>query len=144
MISVGFTGTREGLTDEQREEVTKILKDYFSLSRIQGPSQFHHGDCIGADYEAAQIAQEMGYHVVGHPPANDKARAFFESDNEREPKGYLARNEDIVQFSDVLIACPKSIVEEIKGSGTWWTVRYARRIKKPIYLVLPTGRVVNQ
>lgn len=139
MISVGFTGTREGLTDEQREEVTRLLKEH-----LRDDSQFHHGDCIGADYEAAQIAQEMGYHVVGHPPINPKARAFFESDNERAPKGYLARNEDIVMFSDVLIACPKSIVEEIKGSGTWWTVRYARRIKKPIYLVLPTGRVVNQ
>lgn len=144
MISIGFTGTREGLTEEQREEVTKLLVSHCPDDPQEAMSQFHHGDCIGADYEAAQIAQEMGYHVVGHPPVNTKARAFFESDNERPPKGYLARNEDIVIFSEILIACPKSIVEEIKGSGTWWTVRCARKAGKPIYLVLPTGRVVRQ
>lgn len=138
MLSLGFTGTRDGMTDEQKDEVEKLLGQL-----VEADCQFHHGDCIGADYEAAQLAQCLGYKIIGHPPSNPRSRAFFESDREVEPKGYLERNRDIVDIADALIATPKSIVEEIKGSGTWYTVRYARK-KIPVYLVLPTGRLVIQ
>jgi predicted Rossmann fold nucleotide-binding protein DprA/Smf involved in DNA uptake len=37
-----------------------------------------------------------------------------------------------------MIATPHSYVE-IGRSGTWATVRYARKAGKPIYLILPDG-----
>ncbi len=42
--------------------------------------------------------------------------------------------------SSVLGACPRSAEEETR-SGTWPTVRYARKQGKPVYLVLPDGEV---
>lgn len=139
--NVGFTGTRDGATEEQLEEVEKILREQYGKMPA-GPDFFHHGDCVGADYQAAQLAQCTGYKIIGHPPTNPKSRCYFESDKETEPKSYLIRNQEIINFSDCLIACPKSHIEEPTG-GTWWTVRHARG-KIPVYLVLPTGRLVIQ
>lgn len=138
MVNVGFTGTRDGATSEQLDEVGKLLAQEYRM----GESFFHHGDCVGADYEAAQLAQCIGYKIIGHPPINPKSRCYFESDKETEPKSYLVRNQEIINFSGCLIACPKSHVEEPTG-GTWWTVRHARGMI-PVYLILPSGRLVIQ
>ena len=51
------------------------------------------------------------------------------------PKPYLKRNEDIVNKCDVLIACPIDKNKEILRSGTWATIRKARKLNKTIYLL---------
>ena len=43
----------------------------------------------------------------------------------------------------MLIACPASADEELR-SGTWATIRYARRKLKRIYLILPDGTVQEE
>ncbi len=58
-------------------------------------------------------------------------------------KPYLARNRDIVNAADVLIAGPGGM-EEIMRSGTWATVRYARKKQKPVIIVYPNGEVVRE
>ncbi len=55
------------------------------------------------------------------------------------PKTYFARNRDIVDAADLLIATPFNNFEEDRG-GTWYTVNYARKRKKPIVIVWPTGK----
>jgi predicted Rossmann fold nucleotide-binding protein DprA/Smf involved in DNA uptake len=42
---------------------------------------------------------------------------------------------------DGLIACPQTLKEEIR-SGTWTTVRIARRLGRVIWLVYPNGAIV--
>ena len=56
------------------------------------------------------------------------------------PKGYLDRNHDIVDAADVLIAAPSGTTEK-RRSGTWATVRYARKLGRTICVVLPDGVV---
>ena len=48
MNSIGFTGTRQGMTAEQKSALRNLLDG--------GAGDFHHGDCIGADSEAHGIA----------------------------------------------------------------------------------------
>ena len=124
---VGFTGTQEGMSYEQTNALRQALI---------GATELHHGDCIGADAQAHDIAREIGgIRIVIHPPTDPSRRAFKRGDIIREPKPYLERNHDIVDESASLIAAPKSDVEELR-SGTWATVRYARKMEKPVKMLL--------
>lgn len=129
---VGFTGTRRGMTDRQIGRLSEAL----ITLKSEGFSIFHHGDCIGADEEAHDVAVRLGYTVVVHPPNDSRARAFKPSSADLPEKPYLARNHDIVDACAVLLAAPVSSVEELR-SGTWATVRYSKKTGTIVKLVLP-------
>ena len=134
-MKVGFTGTRKGMTPEQISKVTAILK-------YHGASEFHHGDCVGADAEAHLVAVGLGVPVHIHPPINESGRAFctgYEKVSNSKP--YLDRNKDIVEACELLIAAPDGLQEKVR-SGTWSTVRYARE-RKRVLIVFYTGEVVE-
>ena len=132
-MKIGFTGTRKGMTFEQKKQLVKYL-----LTVSKHDKEFHHGDCIGADAEAHRIAVQCGFSIYKHPPEDDSYRAYCFLGDEYEPKEYLARNKDIVNTTDVLIATPKSNKEEIR-SGTWSTVRYAEKNNKEVIIISPDG-----
>ncbi len=143
-MKVGFTGTKKGMTIPQRHTFCALLKHLVELSIIK---EFHHGDCVGADEHAHIMIMHSGVfgvflrpHLVIHPPANDRLRAFCEyPDETRDPLPYLDRNHKIVDETDILIATPAG--KEQLRSGTWATVRYAGKKKKPIYLIDPEGNL---
>ena len=138
-VSVGFTGTQKGMTSLQRRGVAQLL------STLK-PSAFHHGDCEGADEEAHVLADAEMIPIIIHPPTNSTKRAFcHEHDNVSsvevlEEFGYLVRNRHIVDDSDVLIATPRTMFEE-QRSGTWATIRYARKCRKIVYIIWPKKAV---
>ena len=134
MSAIGFTGTQEGLTKQQTQVLKEALEYYIELG---WHTQFHHGDCIGADREFHNLAKEYGFYIVLHPPDISTKRAFCSDVRFTYPvKPYLERNHDIVNSSDVLIVCPKT-KEEVIRSGTWATYRYANKLNKSILLVEP-------
>lgn len=51
----------------------------------------------------------------------------------------LVRNHDIVDSTELLIACPKEQVEVLR-SGTWATIRYARKKEITVWLIDPEGQ----
>lgn len=59
------------------------------------------------------------------------------------PQDPLVRNRDIVSCSDIMIATPKTIHEE-RRSGTWATIRYARELKKKLYIIAPNGALFTE
>jgi len=124
----GFTGTQSTMSTDQFDRLVKLCKDY----KI---TELHHGDCVGADAVAHDIAESLNIRTVIHPPIKPFKRAFKKGDMILPMKDYLVRNRDIVNASEILFACPKG-PEELR-SGTWSTVRYARRVKKPIEIVMP-------
>jgi len=136
MNSIGFTGTQTHLTCQQHTALQVALE----RAIFAGGENFHHGDCKGADAAAAKIAKELGLHVVGHPPDNPQKRAFFKSDDTWPEKPYRDRNADIVGCADWLIACPRGAEAKLPYSGTWMTVRMARKLKRPILIIWPDGR----
>jgi hypothetical protein len=132
---VSFTGTQTGMTQKQKYVLEDLLDELHAL-------ELHHGDCIGADEEAHIIALIIGMRIVIHPPDDDSKRAFCKLAAEvREPKPYLVRNDDIAEEGEVLIATPKEYEEKVR-SGTWATVRYARKKGRDIFIILPDGRVI--
>lgn len=139
-MKIGFTGTQRGMTDQQKKDVLFYLIEGLNegVRPDLGESEveFHHGDCIGADKEAYDIAAELGYYIVCHPPKNPSKRAWTSCDEMAEEKDYLVRNRDVVDESEILIAAPGEREEQLR-SGTWSTVRYARKTGKKIIMVLP-------
>jgi hypothetical protein len=134
VVRIGFTGTREGMTPAQE----RALRDF--LASRPG-AVLHHGDCIGADAQAHDVAVELGCVVVIHPPAVGTLRAFKPSSDVRKPRPYLDRNKDIVRETKLLIAMPAEFTEQHR-SGTWSTVRYARRLGRPVRIILPDGSTI--
>lgn len=133
-LSIGFTGTRYGMTPRQRE----TLKLYLKRNPIQ--TSYHHGDCIGSDEEFHNILELLGHklNIIIHPPKNDSKRAFCKGGIILEPKPYLERNKDIVDESDILLATPAENNEQIR-SGTWSTIRYGHKRKKQVFIIYPNG-----
>ncbi len=128
---LGITGSEYGCNEIQ----------YAALaSRIRHPSviEVHHGDCVGVDAIAHEIALAAGKRIVIHPPSDPRKRAWCAGPPGQvtilEPRPYLDRNHDIVVCSDELIAVPIELVE-VKRSGTWATVRYARERAIPIEII---------
>ena len=134
-MDVGFTGTQIGMTNIQKRKVKKALD---KLS--QNHDVFHHGDCIGADSEAHSMAVNSGFSITLHPPSISTKRAFCKADEERVPLDYLRRNLEIVKDSDILLAAPRGMNEETR-SGTWSTIRKARKLGKRIMIIFPNGQV---
>lgn len=151
-MKVGFTGTQQGITDQQKDS----LREYLSREVVD---EFHHGDCIGADYQALGVVKSLSRYeeiryggqcslrivwikTISHPPDIDGKRAFTTNDETREPKPYLDRNQDIVDESDLLIACPKEQIGEELRSGTWATVRRARKRGIQVVIIRPNGLIV--
>jgi hypothetical protein len=124
-MKIGFTGTQLGMSQHQEEQF--VLK-MFELN----PTEFHHGDCIGADADAHDIVREFfpDVKIVGHIPESNAKRAFKKCDEYRNPLPYLIRNHNIVDETEFLFGSPKADSEELR-SGTWSTIRYARKLNRP-------------
>lgn len=132
-FEVGVTGTRNGMTDHQKNLVFSTLsriKEYWSEPVL------HHGDCVGVDVEVAQIAMDLGYTIVCHPPEKDHLRGFHKSHYFKEPFHYFKRNRNIVDASDLVLVIPRESSHQSSG-GTWYTHDYAVKKNKPIYTFWP-------
>lgn len=137
-MKIGFTGTRHGMTLQQRAHVEAMLAGALVAD---ASSEFHHGDCVGADVQAAQLAFDLGFRVVAHPPIKTALRAYFLDVHEtREPASYTARNRAIVDGTELLIGCPPTKEHQPFG-GSWMTIDYARRCGKRVIVIAPDGTV---
>lgn len=130
---VSFTGTQAGMTNQQRAKVRELLVGL-------DPMWVHAGDCLGADAQFIEIVEEAlpSAQTCGHPPDDGSKRAFCRYDFTQPEAPYLERNWDIAVHGRVLIATPKE-PQEVLRSGTWSTVRYARKLGKEIFIVRPDG-----
>lgn len=154
-MRIGFTGTQNGMTDVQKDFVLQILK-------LKDCKEFYHGDCIGSDAEAADIAVDYGVSLFTiYPPINLNKRAWWCNTrkvvhlpveyiplNYRDknifvrwmlPDEYLERNKRIVDDVEWMIAAPKEHKHTVR-SGTWSTIRYAWKTKREITIIPPIER----
>lgn len=128
-MKIGFTGTREGLSEYQRGE----LIDWLILLQ---PTEVYHGLCEGGDEEFHDLVRILfpdTCRIIGHPPLNKKYYSHRVCDEYRKEKDYISRNHDIVDESDALIGCPKG--EEVLRSGTWATIRFCKKTGKECIII---------
>lgn len=136
--NIGFTGTRSGLTQEQSANLATLL-----LNVPHEDTWFHHGDCVGSDAQAAQVAKQLGYQICIHPPLNQSLRAHCEGDLILPEADYLERDREIVLACEELIATPKEMCKPeaspTRGSGTWYTIRHALKLGRKVTILYPNG-----
>lgn len=132
IMTIGFTGTRNGLTLAQLHALTIILDE--AEDRC-----CRHGGAIGADSQFNELARRSYKYVIIHPSdvLHQRGDKLF-CDECHEPKPPIDRNRDIVDASNYLIACPATMQEE-QRSGTWMTVSYTIKLGKPVVIVWPNG-----
>lgn len=131
IMIIGVTGTQQGWNNKQ-------LHAFCTLIRRICPTTFHHGDCVGVDELSHYMVRAIdpGTRIVIHPPENAAKRAFCLGDYIHSEKPYLERNKDIVRSISLLIGIPKE-PEEVLRSGTWSTIRFARKMRKQVHILLP-------
>lgn len=138
-MKIGFTGSRKGMTHAQRDRIAHFANTFGDFTLL-------HGGCIGADAEVHEWLRRCfrGLEVEIYPSTLVKKQADFIGPNilvheEAEP---LKRNKAIVDACDMLIAAPASF-HEIPRSGTWSTIRYATKMRKPTYVIAPDGSLMK-
>lgn len=132
-----FTGTsKQPITDKQLNSLRIIL---------EGADLLRHGDCIYADEQCHHVAIELGIPVETHPCTITNKRAFCKTGvvREHDPLPPLERNHVMVDNSECLIATPRTREEEIR-SGTWATIRYARKLQRKILIIWPDGKIKGE
>jgi len=136
-MKIGFTGTRVGMSPLQKMYLERILIK-------TKPEKVIHGGCIGADTEFHGICyyqkcRRISSLTIAIYPSNlrNQQGNYPNADFYHKEQDPLVRNHIIVDQSDILIAAPKYDAEELR-SGTWSTIRYARKIGIPV-VILPRG-----
>jgi hypothetical protein len=131
--TLGFTGSRHGMTNEQRKAFIELI---CGLTVVE----FHHGDCKGADAQAHAVIRQYasGARIVGHPPIDDRWRAFCKCDELLPCYEYLQRNRHIVGDVQAVVGTPSG-PPSTRGSGTWYTLRYAIEQGVQTFVIQPNG-----
>ena len=133
-IKIGFTGNRFGLNNNQKKQILDILDQYNNII-------VSHGDCIGSDtdfhnlcvdYRNKNQTKKILIHI--YPPNNSTLRGFNNGDIIMKTQPYLKRNLDIIQNSSILIGCPINKNKEEIRSGTWSTIRQAKKRNILVYI----------
>lgn len=145
---IGFTGSRQGFTDAAHASLYHALVEY---RRYHARLAAHHGGCVGADRIFHELAREVwgeAAHVTIHPASNvhHRVRDLDDADEVRPASLARDRNEAIVRATiggGVLLACPWAAegADESLRSGTWQTVRLARRLVGGCVRIDPDGVV---
>lgn len=143
-LRLAFTGTRAGGTGTQvrkmKREINRLM-DLYTADHII----FVHGACKGGDFQFHMAAIKSGAKYIEMWPSTSKTTRMLEL-KERTPKTVklvthrakapLDRNADIVKGAFRLIALPKE-AKEVTRSGTWSTVRIARKSRIPVKVIKP-------
>lgn len=148
-IRLGVTGTRELPTEPQEYHLGLLIHTAIRLT--SGDRVFHHGCAIGTDETAHQYALSIpGILIHGHPGYGANFTTAYrmkirpdEFTTIHQAKRYGERNHDIIRAVNLLIACPLHPEHDPRSarSGTWQTVRLARRSRVPAIIISSNGHV---
>lgn len=129
---VGFTGTRQIQTVSL--ERLELLEHTLWELQLNNVIAVIHGCAKGADTYFHKLCTKFNFNISGYPAINSK-NDLSDIKFLHLPQTPLKRNRNIVKDCDILIALPiDKNVEELR-SGTWATIRYARKLNKKIIMI---------
>jgi hypothetical protein len=132
ITKIGYTGSRDGMTEQQADMLFFLLHNFRGKGHT--PPSFMHGDCVGADAAAHEIAHMLGYHIIIRPQNTaPDLRAHCDGDEILPAMAPLDRNRAIVDWSEILLAAPPYPYRV--RSGSWYTYNYAFDQKKRAWLL---------
>ena len=137
-MKIAFTGTQQGMSANQLDELRALLRGHKPKIAI-------HGDCIGGDAQFHDVVrEECPDALVWIFPSNIDAKSAHKIGDLIELQSPpLRRNHSMVDECDLLVAGPKTL-EEVLRSGTWATIRYARKTHKKVTMLRPEVSPIEQ
>ena len=132
-MKVSFTGTRQGMSAWQKQQLEQFFADHRGEISV-----FVHGACMGADVEAHYLARRiLGKSIfIAVFPSTAKTRVHVQGTGHvADPKPPLERNKDIVDCGCGLLLAAPLQMSEVLRSGTWSTIRYARKRHVPVQIL---------
>lgn len=129
---VGFTGTRD-ISKVSKERLTKLWEVMLDYKVLGGCVGVVHGGAIGADEYFHNICVGNMLPIKIRWAYTPRELKGLYEDYPPEPP--LIRNKKIVDDCDVLIALPIDPKVEEARSGTWHTIRIAKRMNKNIIII---------
>lgn len=147
MFEIGLTGTRGVVTLKQFENARDLV---WMFQELVGPTRLHHGACKGFD-EMMMIDPTFTVRKIlkcAHPPLKTDKMTEYDlkqfNRNVMDPDEYLTRDRVIVAHGkDLMIAAPKEFEPVNRGSGTWYTIRFAVAHRRLCLVVFPDGTIRN-
>lgn len=136
---LSFTGTRRGMKPAQYERVFFAVKQTAWTRAV-------HGCCHGSDREFHDLTSSLAHDLF---PSNEEQHQWalqnsFGGRNVIYPiMPPIERDKKMVDLGNTLIATPGGM-QEIVHSGTWTTIRYARRIRRHTIICWPDGTVTEE
>lgn len=143
---LGFSGSRHGITDIQRDKLSQhvdhLTHHFDGVGEVIG----RHGNCIEGDeeFDAICVAQGVATECL---PSN------WESTQSKKTAAKVLgtppwpppfkRNSNIIKIIDELVACPRGSVEEDNSRGTWDAVAKARERGLKVTVILPDGTITD-
>lgn len=137
-MKYGFTGTRHGLTAEQLHCLQDVAIDMTKGS---------HGACFGADREFHGLFPAIPMEIYPSDEGQHQwavATCKGAKDVIHPIMLPIPRNHQIVNTVERMVAAPLGHIEQFRGSGTWATIRYARKLRRPLIILWPGGRVSRE
>ena len=137
---IGFTGTRQGMTDDQLD----TLYAWFMFCKDQ-IDEAHFGLCRGSDAQFYHLllAVKPSVVIVGHPCNLVDQQVNLPCDYMRPTKDPLVRNHDMVDEVESMLATPATM-RNVLRSGTYSCLRYAANKNRDLNIILPNGRMSSE
>lgn len=132
---ITFAGSRIGISHAQLDTIKNLLDQL----KVSSDDIALHGCCTGADTDIHHICQKKDMTIVGYPAFADQYQLAEECDKRMPQMSPLKRNHAMVNRCTLVIAAPGTQKEQLR-SGTWATIRYCKKLKKPLHVVYPDGK----
>ena len=123
IIDIGFIGSVHGLDDNQK---SNLFQQLVRFKRRYTTVNAHHGNYNDADKYFHELCEKLEFRIYINTPRHIPRHTS-------NPLPYF-RNTQVVDFSDVLIACPFEKVNVVR-CGTWSTIRYAEKRKRGVIIL---------
>jgi len=134
---ISFTGTASGMNATQMTNVINLINK-------QKPkiTKCVHGDCVGADTDFHNIVTKLGLGdlIEIHPCTIHNKRGYNHAPKVYDAIGPLDRNKIMVQRAHLVVGTPGTDTEIIR-SGTWHSIRYAKKLGRPLLVLYPSGAI---
>lgn len=143
-MKIGFTGTRNGMNEIQAKTLVQLFTGFREFDKKI--TEFYLGDCVGADMQSGHLIFKHAknpfkcYLLPSDIPSMQGHLEIHYPCVRLPPKPPLERDVDLVISIEILFATPKENIEQIR-SGTWYTIRQAKKQGKDIYIIYPDGKV---
>jgi hypothetical protein len=128
MLLIGFTGTRDSI----RILIKNLARQHVSVQGV-------HGGAEGADRQFHRLLKELNIPSECYPSNEEQWRWSVQNCVVcHAMQAPLTRNRVIVEVSNLMFATPRTFIEK-QRSGTWATIRYAKKTNNPLTVIWPDG-----